>query len=242
MEGGVEYVTRVRVHVTHHDQSYMRAVQESLNNRTHFWVQILGHRVLAPDTSQLWVLWDYRRRIRRETDQEGGGGGGALIIKDGARREKGRLVMLYSPWLLHNLPQSPHCIIVGHVLKTDVIHLIHEVLRPVWPRWHLHSCNTPTCNNMSPGSIRPSAATAPLKSGGGGGEGGRGGEEEEEEEEKENECFCRCTTHQKIVTHCSINEPYVRVPTNVPEVYSWLEITKVKFLAKDCDSSIIVHV
>lgn len=27
------------------------------------------------------------------------------------------------PWLVYNLPQDPHCIVVTHIFKIDVIHL-----------------------------------------------------------------------------------------------------------------------
>lgn len=28
-----------------------------------------------------------------------------------------------SPWLVYNLSQYPHCIVIAHILKVDVIHL-----------------------------------------------------------------------------------------------------------------------
>lgn len=27
------------------------------------------------------------------------------------------------PWLVYNLPQDPHCIVITHIFKIDVIHL-----------------------------------------------------------------------------------------------------------------------
>jgi hypothetical protein len=70
-----------------------------------------------------------------------------------------------SPRLGHDLPQHPHSIIVAHVLKVDIIHLeglgesrvssgVGVYLGPQDPKDR-------TCSSMSPGSMRPSAATAP---------------------------------------------------------------------------------
>ncbi len=74
-----------------------------------------------------------------------------------------------SPRLMHDLPQHSYGIVVAHVLKVDVIHLWGNKTE-IWPdttsvcvrflSWtHLHPVLT--CSSMSPGSIRPSAATAP---------------------------------------------------------------------------------
>lgn len=70
-----------------------------------------------------------------------------------------------SPRLGYDLPKYPHSVIVAHVLKVDIIYL-----RGLWGQGLVvgggascpHSPHmAPTCSSMSPGSMRPSAATAP---------------------------------------------------------------------------------
>ena len=74
-----------------------------------------------------------------------------------------------SPRLVHNVPQHPHGVIIAHVLKVHVIHL-EATASGSETRWERlrapvqgSSVALPqhTCKSMSPGSMRPSAATAP---------------------------------------------------------------------------------
>lgn len=90
--------------------------------------------------------------------------------------------ILFIPWLVYNLPKYSDCVIVTHVLKVDLIYLrkrarsektgsAQEKDGELGLRVFLQTSGTSlsppprvvddTCNSISPGSMRPSAATAP---------------------------------------------------------------------------------
>lgn len=74
-----------------------------------------------------------------------------------------------SPWLVHDISEYSHSIVIAHVLKVNVVHLRKKIYISITDRLlvgkfkisHNYSSESLTCNSMSPGSMRPSAATAP---------------------------------------------------------------------------------
>lgn len=76
--------------------------------------------------------------------------------------------MCSSPRLVHDVSKNSHCIVIAHVLKVNVIHLRKKYMNTTHLLYiarikisHNYSSKSHTCNSMSPGSMRPSAATAP---------------------------------------------------------------------------------
>lgn len=79
--------------------------------------------------------------------------------------------MLFIPWFVHDLPKHSDCVIVTHVLEVDLIYLrkrarsektgsAQETDRGAGVEGFPRVVDD-TCNSISPGSMRPSAATAP---------------------------------------------------------------------------------
>lgn len=74
-----------------------------------------------------------------------------------------------SPWLVHDVSENAHRIVVAHVLEVNVVHLRKQphhhitllVKRKGVTFAHTYWVKSLTCSSMSPGSMRPSAATAP---------------------------------------------------------------------------------
>lgn len=83
-----------------------------------------------------------------------------LVEEEALPQTGGGQVGVVSPWFVDDVSQDSNGVVVAHVLKVDVVHLRTDGLRqPLW----VQVCHRGdgTCSSMSPGSMRPSAATAP---------------------------------------------------------------------------------
>lgn len=66
-----------------------------------------------------------RRRVPALSHCEDDGPGKEITInqKPAHKNVSPKTVREHSPWLVYDLSQHPHCVVITHVLKVDVVHL-----------------------------------------------------------------------------------------------------------------------